>query len=480
MRNKLQKFSEFANSLLPHETGYLLGIQQFQDNKKLEILHQINDNCHNIHQFKPFDESVDKRKYSNLKSWIEERLAEIDVDAQYEWIIKIHQRIMIDAIAPEEEKELLKIIKDFSPDPLSAAQSHNMSFYFVKFYQLVQDYRQFLSIRMRYAEHRQADIFIKTYHKKYEHSLKTAEKMHDATLDIVQQYTEAGNKSDVWEEWLTNCFYDESLDGLNRYYALVRLTFIYNNYRKFEKLRDKYNYIDELFKKGIFYSKRLLVNYYGNRLLLHTRFKEFDKAVYYGYLSTRVKNSDYLHYVNNLCAVLLRGKKNDAALKLMRQALPETKRTQSFHNKVGFIAFYTKSLNVSGLCRNAENYVESFLRVYKNEVFEHRWHIFFTAYLESLLGQNKFIKLLQTVRRYKLLEKEKQYRKNPAYLPTIFLYNALADFKEENMTWKDFHKILLQEKENFATQPDRQSQMTEIIQSISRHLSDSERARLMA
>lgn len=462
MRNKLQKFTEFANSLLPHETAYLLSVQQFQDAKKLEILQQIDYNCQNANQLKPFDETLDKRKYSNLKTWIEERLTEIDVDAQYNWIAHIHQRIMTDAIAPEEEKALLKALKEY---PLSK------SFYFVKFYELVQDYRQFLLIRMRYTEHRQADDFVKTYREKYHYCKEVAEKMHTATRDIVQEYAEGSRDAYAWEEWLTDRFFDENLEGLHRYLALVRLTFIYNNRREFEKLRAKYDIIDEKFKQGVYYSKRFLVNYYGNRLLLHTRFKEYDKAEYYGFLSIRVKNSDYLHYTNNLCAVLLRSKKNEAALKLMQQAHPEMKRSPSFHNRVGFMAFYTKALNVNGLWRNAESYVESFLRVYKNEVFEHRWHIFFTVYFESLLGQKKYGKLRQIVKRFKLHDKEK----NTAHLPSLHLYSALADYKDEKIDFQVFATIFKQETAKIEDSIHRKEQFSDIFETISKHISPKER-----
>ncbi len=41
MRSKLQKFTEFANTLLPHETAYLLEIQQFDDKAKLAILQRM-------------------------------------------------------------------------------------------------------------------------------------------------------------------------------------------------------------------------------------------------------------------------------------------------------------------------------------------------------------------------------------------------------------------------------------------------------
>lgn len=470
MRNKLQKFTDFANSLLPHETAYLLSIQQFQDTQRLEILEQIVKNSQNIHKPIPFDESIDKRKYSHLKTWIEERLEEIDVDAQYSSLVNWHQHLMTDTIAPEEEKALLKLIRDY---PLS------MDFYFIQFYELVKDFRQFLLIRMRYTEHDVANNFIKTYQDKYNYCRAVSDKMYDATLDIVNQYAQKENAHSFnWEEWLTECFFDNQLDGSNRYAALVRLTFIYNNQRQFDKLKDKYDFIDALFKKGLFYSQRLLINYYGNRLLLHTRFKEYDKAELYGYLSTRIKTADYLHYVNNLASILLRNKKNTEALQLMRQAHPEMKQTQSFHNKVGFMAFYGKCLNVNGLWRNAESYIESFLSAYRAEVFEQRWHIFFTTYLESLLGQKKYSKLQQIVKRYKLLEREKQYRKNSSHLPTIMLYHALCEYKDEKIGFKDFQKILTTEKKNFGEKTDRSYQLDDIIKTIFGHLTDLDKSRL--
>ncbi len=475
MKNKLQTFTHFAHNLLPHETEYLLSVQQFQDNQKVEILRQIDFNGKNRALFKPFDEEIDKRKYSSLKSWIEEHLTKIDVDTQYEWITLMHKRIMTDSITSEEEKDLLKSIREY-PLPDSSGAKCLLSFYFMQFYELVQDYRQYLLIRMRYNEHLQTDIFYKNYKEQYVYCRSVNDKMHDVTLDIVQQYSKGESESIVWEEWLTERFYDSQLDGLNAYYALVRLTFIYNNYRKFEKLRDKYDYIDAKFKLGAFYSKRLLVNYYGNRLLLHTRFKEYDKAEYYGYLSIRVKNSDYVHYVNNLCAILLRGGKNEAALKLMREAHPETKNMQSFHNRVGFVSFYIKSLNVNGLCRNAESYGESFLRVYQKEIFEHRWHLFFTAYMESLLGLRKYPKLLQTVRRLKLLEKEKNYCKDNSYLPSILLYQTLAAYKEDKIHFDTLKTTLKEQITKFQEQPDRKRHVENIVHIINEHLSEWEKS----
>ncbi len=69
MRSKLQKFTEFAGSLLPHETEYLLQSQRFEDDIKLGILDRVNNNSHRLKDWEGYDEEIDKRKYSHLKKW---------------------------------------------------------------------------------------------------------------------------------------------------------------------------------------------------------------------------------------------------------------------------------------------------------------------------------------------------------------------------------------------------------------------------
>ncbi|MEO1715449.1 MAG: hypothetical protein AAFU60_19140, partial [Bacteroidota bacterium] len=117
------------------------------------------------------------------------------------------------------------------------------------------------------------------------------------------------------------------------------------NYRRFDGLLEKYQYLDQQFRSGKYYSKRLLLNYYSNRLLLHSKFKEYDQAIYYGKLSVRAKNHDYLFYATNLAAVQLRQNKAEGALLTMKEAYPEMKSTPNLHAKIGFVAFYIKCLN---------------------------------------------------------------------------------------------------------------------------------------
>ncbi|NUN99891.1 MAG: hypothetical protein HUU01_04670 [Saprospiraceae bacterium] len=466
MRSKLQKFTEFANTLLPHETAYLLTVQQFDDKAKLSILQRMHENCSRVNAFTPYDETVDKRKYSNLKTWISERLIAIDVDQQFEWMSDMERQIMTDAIQPEEEKRLLKTIPNFP----------RYSFFFTKFYELVESYRHYLLIRMRYADHQLANEFLKTHRDNYLQSKAISEKIHEATMDIVDQYSHSSSESIQWEQWLTEVFYNEALDGLNRYLALVRLTFVYYNYRRLEPVLEKYDYLDGLFLQGIYYSKRLLINYYNNRLLLHSKFQEWDKAEYYGYLSIRTKNSDYLHYVNNLAAVLMREKKYKEALLVMKDAYTEAKETKSFHSKIGFVAFYIKCLNHNRQYRSAENYGESFLSVYRREIFEYRWHLFFSAYLDALLQQNKYDKLLKTVKKYQLLYHDRQYEKKATYLPTIRWYHAIAEYKESLLSFSELTAKLLQPIAPDVSEPDRLPQLLELLREVSSHIPEAYQA----
>ncbi|MEZ4898491.1 MAG: hypothetical protein R2806_16755 [Saprospiraceae bacterium] len=427
MKQQLQKFTAFANRLLPHETAYLLSIQRFQDDERLTILKLVDANGRHIDQFSPYDTSIDKRKYNHLQNWIEHSLRAADVDAQFEWLNAMEQRIMTDSIQLEEEKELLKHIRNY----------RHPAFYFTKFYELVEHFRQFLLIRIRYDDFALTNAFLQEHQEAYQRSKKVSVKILDATKDIVAQYSGHDAESFHWEEWLTKVFYDESNDGLNRYLALVRLIFISFNYGKFDILRDKFDYLDQQFSHGKYYSKRLLLNYYNNRLLYHSHFKEYEKAVYYGYLSIRSKNHDYIHYVNNLVAVLLRLERNEEALELLKKASVELKHTGNMHSRIGFVSFYLEALNKNKRYKNAESYGDTFLQAYAKEVLQYRWHLFFSVYLEALMHRQAYAKMLETEMHYKLLEKDKAYQAKANYVPTIPLYTDVAAYKEGFLGRKD-------------------------------------------
>lgn len=460
MRQKLQKFAHFTATLLPHETQFLLNVQQFQDPARLEILRDVHLNALKNIQDVDYDTNLDKRKYSNLKKWIIQRLEDVDVDAHYEWMTEMDRQIMTDSVSPVDEKRLLKAIRNYS----------HPSFYFMKFYEVARNYRHFLLIRMRYADHELVNSFLTENKEKYRQAREVNDRIHEATLDIVRQYAENSADSGKWENWLSAVFYDENQDGLNRFLALVRLIFIGFNYRQFDQLKEKFDYLDKKFEEGSFYSKRILLNYYSNRLLLHSHFRDFETAEHYGYLSIRVKNYDYIYYVNNLAAILLRQHKNVEALRVMKEAYPEMKETQSFHNKIGFVSFYIKSLAANDRFKSAENYAESFFRAYKKEVFEYRWHTFFSAFLEILLTQKKYKKIIRIVRQNHLLEHDRKNQERATYLPTISWYFSLSEVKEMSLSESKFVDEVCTFLEAVPHDIRERSQLIELLQQVKNHL----------
>ncbi|MEZ4684983.1 MAG: hypothetical protein R3B47_02655 [Bacteroidia bacterium] len=372
MRSKLKVFTSFANSLLPHETQYLLSVQKMVDPVKLKILKEIDQKSHRFQASNTYDSAIDKRKYSHLKNWIVKQLHIIDVDRHFDWMIELETKISQDMISPSEEKELLKEIRNYE----------SPTFNFTKFYELLRLYRQFLLIRLRYADHQFVDDFLEKYKLAYEHSMLVNEQLHQASKDIIRHYAENTRESIQWEKWLIDTFYDESLDGANRYMAFIRLIFIAFNYNKYEHIQQMFDYMDRAFSEGKFYSKRILLNYYNNRLLLHTRLGELEQGLHYGYLSIRRQNHDYLFYVNNLCNVLLQIGKVSESWHILREALPALKSTHNYHSRIGFVALYIRTLIMMGEYEKARAYGEINLKAYKKEILRYRWHRFFFAYLE--------------------------------------------------------------------------------------------------
>ncbi|QDA58773.1 hypothetical protein [Hymenobacter jejuensis] len=423
MKKKLGKFGDFAGDILPHEIAYLIQVQQFQDAQNLEILQTIEYNCHHPRTPVAFRAGIDKRKYSNLKQWIGQRLDSIDVDKHLVYLNEMDQKIMTDSISPVEEKVLLQAI----------ARYHKPDFYFMKFYELTLSYRHFLLIRMRYKDHQTVTNFIEQQRLNYAKSKEINQKLHDATVDIISQYAQNTTESRQWEQWLLDTFYDETLDGLNRYFAVVRLTFLYFNYSLFDKLKEVYNALDEMLKQGAFYSRRILFNYYANCVLLHSKFDVLQQAEEYGYLSIKQKNTDHLSYLNNYSAILLRQGKIHEALALMKQSFSSLRHTNNLRNKIGFMAFYIKCLNLNGQPADGEKMADSFLRDNCKELLADRWHIFFVAYFQALVMQEKYDKLLKACRKHHLLQKEAQYRSRPNYLPTLQWYYHLSQYVENEI-----------------------------------------------
>lgn len=462
MSSRLNNFTHFANALLPHEVSYLVSTQKLKDPENISILELIQHNTHNPAQTFPYRTSIDKRKYSNLKKWINERLEAIDVDSFYNRMLDIDRKIMLDNISPREEDMLIKYIKDFN----------HPHYYFIRFYEIIRSYRFYLVIRFRHYYNRIVDRFLVEHQDLYNRCIETNRKLHEATIDIVNQYALNNTESRKWEAWLTEVFYNEDLDGQNRYMSLIRLTMIYFNYREYDKLNRLYDDLDKMMKTGLFYSRRILLNYYSNRVMLHSKRNESTKAVTYGFLSIRQHSGDYLHYINNLCAVLLRQNQNITALKLMQDSFPELKNTKNNHTRVGFVSFYIRSLCKNNRAAEASGYAETFLNGYKELIFEFRWHTFFSAYLQSLMAQSKYHRIISIARKYKLANLEKEYQLRAIYVPTIAWYIAVAEYMEDLINLDEFVEKVISPAVYLATDPHKCRLMIELAVELHNHVPD--------
>lgn len=436
-KQKFKKFNDFIKGLLPHETTYLLNKQQFDDPENLTILQQTHEIVAGHVNQPSFSSHIDKRKYSRMIKWITDNLEGANVDVEFDELILLEQKLMKDAINTKEEQQLLAIIK----------KTDTTHYYFMKRFELSLHFSNFLLIRMRHREYQETESFIRRYDKSYEHSRLVYSRIQEATIDITDQYSFNDKESIHWENWLLTIFRDPMIDGLNRYCALVRLLFIYFNYNKQSKMESLFMEVEPLLATGKFYSKRILINYYGNRLLFHSKSNQLDQAEKYGYLSTRVQNSDYLYYVNNLAMVLLKQGKINDALKIMREAFPEANKSQNFHHKVSFVASFARCLTDTGEISKAITHCEIFLNAYKNDLLAHRWHFFFTIYFRALFlkGQNK--KVIQLIQKFKLLNKEKKYLEKITSVATLEWYYYAAMYKNENIELKElkeFKKTFLQ------------------------------------
>ena len=453
MKKKLEKFADFAADILPHEVAWLMQVQQFQDADNREILETIAYNCQHSRTPVAFRPAIDKRKYSNLMQWIQQRLASIDVDKHLVHLNLLDQKIMTDSISSVEEKALLQAIVRYD----------RPAYYFVKFYELTLSYQQFLLVRMRFKEHRLVAQFVEEQRTAYEKSKVVFGQLHQATLDITNQYTQNASESRQWEPWLLATFYDETLDGLNRYFAVVRLTFLYFNYSEFDKLKAVYEALDALLRQGMFYSRRILFNYYANSVMLHSKFDVLQQAEEFGYLSIKQKNTDHLHYLNNYSAILLRQGKIHEALALMKQSFSSLRSTNNLRNKIGFMAFYIKCLNLNGQPVDGEKMADSFLRDNAKEILAHRWHIFFVAYFQALVLQEKYDKLLRVCRKFHILQKEAEYRARPNYVPTLEWYYNVSQYVENEIDDDQLVELMGRSGQPHFSNPHKQRLLLDLL-----------------
>ena len=428
MNTRLNKFILFANSLFPHETAYLMNIQRFEDEEKLNILKLLHSNATHSAPDVKFDESLDRRKYSYMMTWCQDQLARIDVDNIFSKLCDYDRMIMTDNIDLKIERNILKLFRQAGTDYYS----------FLKLYDIGRSYRHFLQIRMRHHAFQVVDQFLRKHRTSYEYARMVNDKMHTVTEDIIEQYKSKHGDTMVYEQWLDSVYKDEGLDGYNRVLAWIRILFIAHNYRMIDRLSEKFDYFETMINNSKFYSRRILANFYSQKLLYFASQNKLDKAIEFGYLSIRERNNDYLYYINNLAAVLLRAGRHEEALRILLLATEDTRRDSNYHNKISHAAYLIMSRIENKLYKQAESSGDVFFNAYKAEIFEHRWHLFMTYYLRAILLLKNYKKIIRIVRQTRLMERDRTYMDSPNYTTVIpWIYNV-ANYHDGLITKEEF------------------------------------------
>jgi hypothetical protein len=435
LKNNLSKFSKFVSALLPLEGDFLWNAHRFEDEEKISILEKIVRFVKSAEQTADFDENIDKRKYSYVKGWSEQILAGLDVDKILEKLLTWEKLIMTDSLSLGDEKELLKFIQ----------KTVSSDFNFIKVYDIARSYRHYLQIRLRHKDYQTIHVFLSKNRTDYEFSKLVNDKLHETTHDIIMGYNQTAKVTYTDSfPWLTSLLYNDNLDGYNRLLAWIRIVFIAHNTRSYEKLSEMFPYVERLVTSGKLYSRRIVTNFYSQYVLFYASMHDFEKAAYFGYLSIKEKNNDYLYYVNTLAAVLLRGGKAEKALSLLKESSATAKTAINYHNKLRHMAYTLFALIDLGMAQQAENSGFVFLMAYKKEIFEHRWHVFFHAYLKAMIVNGNYRGILKTIQQYKLLERDDSDKENLHYSPLIPWMFALALHKTGELS-------LEQVKDRFET-----------------------------
>jgi hypothetical protein len=463
MKIKLKKFTELSKSILPHEAQYLALISNFQDPEKQQIFNQVVKNAVSESIFVSFDDSIDKRKFNYIKNWMEKKLTFIDVDLNTEWIMLYKKKILTDTISSLEEAHFLQYVQGYKqPD-----------YNFQNLYELAREYRAYLLIRMRYNDHQIIANFLELFSSHFAKAKKIQDKLYQATTEITNQYTLKNNETKYWEKWLNKVFITTTIDGRNRYQAFVLLAFMFTNYNDNQKLKLLFDQIDVFFSRGEMYSRRLLSNYYANRVLLHSKENELTKAEYYGFLSIRQNNDDTLMYVNNLVAILIKNNKPQKALELLENFRALSELTHNYHQKISYTSYHIRLLTDFNQLLQAENIARHFLRKNEEAILKHRWHLFFTSYFNVLITKEKYEEVLQLFQKYKLEERENDRRKRSNYVPTISWSVSLSKYMEGKINSVRLLQEIKEPLEGIVISEKERNLMIQVIDRLSKNLPEA-------
>lgn len=431
-KQKLKKFTDYCKLLLPHEIDYLKSQFKSSDIERQQIFEQIvQKNCAVDTSFS-FDISIDKRKYSKLLFWMEMELQKIDVDLHLHWINSSLRAILLDNVPLELDQGILRAIKI----------TKGSDYYFMYFYEMLLQYRHYLLIRMRYQVYQKVNEYIEKWQFDYKRTRLVFEQMHQATYDIIGTGEAQRNEAIQWSKWLLENFRHEGLDGLNRYMAAIRYIFICLRYNALEELENILKELDDFFNNGKNYSKRILVNYYDNMLVLYDQKELYEEARRYGYLSIKYEHPDAIIYRNNLVNVLIKMNRFEEALDVIESAHFKLKNTRNFHSAIGFVANQIRCLTRVGKIKEAITKGSIFLQGYTKQILTYRWHRFFAAYHGALLSNERYAEIVKNTEKYNLHTREKEQISQRKYKMILNFYYLIAQLRLGHIADAVFRKQL--------------------------------------
>lgn len=412
----MTRFQTFSDSLFPGEAVILSRQSGMSDPEKIDILERLLHCAGNPNEVFEVRPGTDKRKLSYVKTWCIDKLNAVDVDIRLSRLLQWEQQILLDNIGSDDEKAFLQAIR----------KTDAGDFNFVKCYEIVRRYRHYLQVRFRKKEVAAVVDFLETYHRDYEKSRRLSDEIHIATRDILIHYEKKQESNTRWIDILTNIFFDEGNDGYTRLLAWIRLVLIANSSNDYSFLEEHFRLFEAKLLDGTFYSRRIMANFYSQYLLFYANQQDFKKAAYYGRLSIKLKNNDYLYYANNLVAVLLRDKNTAEALEILKSTASIASESTNFHNRLTHISYFIRALTDSGKAVHAESRGFVFYNLYKKEIFNYRWHLFFSVWFRAMAYCGKFSDLVKIYRLYpRIGADEARQTKQQGGFPFIsFMFHA--------------------------------------------------------
>ena len=419
---KLKKFNLFVDSLYPSELTHVLKNNSFEDEDIFSILAVMKQRVEKPEANVSFDAEIDPRKYSKLIRSFKQKLDAIDVDSYFAWISRINHLITIDNIPPNEQAKIIREMESFQPG----------WFHVKSFYDLLKNYEGYLLRRLRKAEYQKVKRFLKEQKSIFEKNDEISNEVTRVTERVAFGKSRYLTKSEL--TWLLHTFRDEKLSKKIRYEALLAYMMHHINQKDVAPLIEPMNELEVSIFNGHFYSRRILANFYANKLIVKHTLRDYDTAIFCGNLSIKHHTQDHLYYLNNFVSSLLQCDRYEEALQKMRDSFREFKLSRDLNRKTVFMTNYCRSLNLGRRFTKSVSMSASFVDEFGKKIFEARWHYFFRTYFHALLALENTEKMIKLEKKFDLLAKEKE----GGFVPFLQAMIIAARFREIKLSQKDF------------------------------------------